>query len=782
MDNIIKIFLRETGGLAELSKTIPLYVGMYNTAILDVYVPESLVSESISVKVGTILTADDGTKATTDSIPMAFKENVTICQQNYTVYELNPFPANFLTYAGIQDIIVNIVELEDEEVESVVTTQIAEIDVLDSALIPDEELSTSAVDQFNARITTNEQNIATNTENIAANTGQIAQNTEDISENAQKIAEIEEKMSTGENYIGSLTVSTLTGIETALNNLVQQVESRQPANGDVVMVTLEVTGGTDEIYKYFYTADGWQNYQMPAIESASNTDKGIIQGTLGENRNTQVDITGGKINAIYVKDNNNTLRDVREYTNTNKTSIDNIISGTTKVGYAQKTDDDANGNNIVDTYLTKNAGVTKTEMKEYALPREFNDLFYLGKDSSNNPIISADKPTQAITFTKNIWEIGTYPLINATYMSDASFELSNKNSYQFNVFISSDTDVTTQFRLDFVLAGENFSTELSNEVVMTANNVYKVQFNSNFNELEGVIDYDGGGFTVILSVVSTSTADINYTIYQNSTYVSTFNLNTNKYTIDLQTGYLGEINRVVREGWEITQGTITFNLQADYFTYQLHDNTLVSFQLTYAGTDLTKELQLMDGNEEIHIKTPYNSTAFNDRPTAEDFQQLSVVASGGVTTIEFIGLVQTISNYGTSIIVLEDDLSAKLNKNLGSANSGKFLQVNSNGEIVPVTIDHENDVIEGYYYNDRFYADVQHEQMLIGERGKIYIDLVSNREYRYDGANYVVLTALIDDTQESSTTTYSSYKMGQIFVLTANNFDSEYIDDLMEEN
>lgn len=785
MDNIIKIFLRETGGIAELSKTIPLYVGMYNTAILDVYVPNSLVSESISVKVGAILTANDGTKATTDSIPMTFKENASVYNQNYAIFELNPFPANFLTYAGIQDLIVNIVTLDDEEVESVVTTQIAKIDVLDSSLIPDETLSTSAVDQFNARITVNEQNISTNTENIGANTEQIAQNVLDIAQNSQDIADIQQNYTTNENPVGSITVATLTGIETTLNNYVQQVMSRAVAKGDVVMVTLEISGQTDEIYKYFYTASGWKSLKMPAFESASNTDKGIIQGTLGENKNTQVDIAGGKINAVYVKDNNGTLRDTREYINTNKTSIDNIISGTTKVGYAQKTDNDANNNNIIDTYLTKNAGVTKTEMRDYALPREFNDIFYLGENDTNQPIISENMPEQAITFTKTIATIGTYDLIIAEYVSNANFELSKKNSYQAVFYISANTNTTVQFRLDLIGGGSpiTLNTELSNEIVMTANNIYKVQFNANFNEIDNVYKYGtDGGLQVVLSVVSTSSASVTYTIYQNSTYISSFNLNTNKYTINIQQGELGEIPSISVDGYEIDAGTISFEMYDDLNL--LKNNTLVAFKLAYSGTSLDKYLQLVDefGGEEYHLKTPYNTSAFNDRPKASDLKQTRINISSGVTTIEFIGLVKVIEGYGTTIIVQEDDLSAKLDKNLGGANSGKFLQVNSSGEIVPVAIDHENDVIEGYYYNDRFYADAQHEQMLIGERGKIYIDLVSNREYRYDGTNYVVLTALIDDTQESSTTTYSSYKMGQIFVLTANNFDSEYIDELMEEN
>lgn len=779
MDNIIKIYLRQTGGLAELSKTIPLYVGMYNTAILDVYVPTTLISESVSVKVGAILTADDGTKATTDSLPMTFKENATVYGEDYNVYELNPFPANFLTYAGIQDIIVNIVTLDEEEVESVVTTQICQIDVLDSALIPDEELSASAVDIFNARITTNEQNIATNTDNISSNTRQIEQNVLDIAQNSSDIAYLEEHMTTGETPIGSLTVSTLTGIETQLNNLVQTVMDRSPVNGDVVMVTLEISGQTDEIYKYFYTASGWQHYQMPPIESASNTDKGIIQGTLGQNLNTQVDITGGQIANIYVKDNTENLRNIREYTNTTSTRVDNIVNGTTKVGYAQKADKDANGNQIIDTYLTQSAGVTKTQMREYALPREFNDVYFLNK-VGNQAKFTRNKPTTAVTFTSTQGAIGTYQILSANYETDATFQLSSKNSYSAVYYISADVDVRCQFRLDTYTAYPNLlNTELSNEFNMTANNVYKVQFNSNFNDLDEPVD-NITGVQANLSVVLTSTDTIHFTIYSTPDYLGTFNLNTNKYTINIQTGDLGEIPSIAVDGYEVSTNIITFEMHDDL--HLMKNNTLVAFKLSYEGTDTSKYLQLVDyfgSNEEYHLKTPYNTDAFNDRPTVNDFKQTSVVTSAGITTISFVGLVRVIEGYGTEIIVNEDDISGKLDKNLGSANAGKFLQIDNSGNIQPVTI--PSDIVEGYYYNTHFYADAQHEQMLIGERGKIYIDLATNLEYRYDGQNYVALTVdLIDDSQESATTTYSSQKIGNTFVFTINYLTDNDVDEIYQ--
>lgn len=651
MDNIIKIILRQTGGLAELIKTIPLYVGMYNTAVLDVYVPESLVSENISVKVGAILTANDGTKATTDSIPMAFKENTTLYGQNYSVYELNPFPANFLSYAGIQDLVVNIVTLENEEVDSVVTTQISKIDVLDSSLIPDEELSTSAVDQFNARITANEQNISTNTENIGANTEQIAQNVLDIAQNSQDIADIQQNYTTNENPVGSIIVTTLTGIETVLNNYVQQVMSRAVAKGDVVMVTLEISGQTDEIYKYFYTASGWKSLKMPAFESASNTDKGIIQGTLGENKNTQVDITGGKVNAIYVKDANGVLRDIREYANTTKQSIDSIISGATKVGYSQKTDNDANNNNIVDTYLTKNAGVTKTEMREYALPREFNDIYYLGKDGTDT-IISNQKPATSLTWSESVVGIGTHEILSAEFISNASFELSQKNSYQAVFYASSSVDKTCQFRIDVKYDNVTISTDLSNEFVMIANNVYKVQFNENFNALQDVINYDGTKtIEVVFSIVSTDSGTATITTYTNSTYISTFNLNTNKYTIETQSGYLGEIVEINVAG-TLDNGIATFEIDRT-----LYNNTLIKFVLSYEGGTLNDYIKFVDSatSEEYFVKTPYNT---NGRPQVKDLLQTSVEIAQNLVNIEFVGLVSIIEGYGTQIEVNMDNLTS----------------------------------------------------------------------------------------------------------------------------
>lgn len=47
-----------------------------------------------------------------------------------------------------------------------------------------------------------------------------------------------------------------------------------------------------------------------------------------------------------------------------------------------------------------------------------------------------------------------------------------------------------------------------------------------------------------------------------------------------------------------------------------------------------------------------------------------------------------------------------------------------------------DDSIEGYYYNGAFYEDSEHTTIITGERGKIYIDLTSNKSYRWTGSVY----------------------------------------------
>lgn len=51
-----------------------------------------------------------------------------------------------------------------------------------------------------------------------------------------------------------------------------------------------------------------------------------------------------------------------------------------------------------------------------------------------------------------------------------------------------------------------------------------------------------------------------------------------------------------------------------------------------------------------------------------------------------------------------------------------------------------DDVVEGYYYNEKFYTTAAHTVEITGETGKIYMDLSTNVSYRYGGSAYVAIT------------------------------------------
>ena len=118
-----------------------------------------------------------------------------------------------------------------------------------------------------------------------------------------RVNNLEQSAYGGETPIGTYPSSTTLPTSEQLTAFVQQEVSRAPKLGDVVLFTQIVTGGTDKSYKFMYTATGWSNYVIPTVESATNTDKGILQGTLGDTTgNVQVSIIGGKVADILVKD------------------------------------------------------------------------------------------------------------------------------------------------------------------------------------------------------------------------------------------------------------------------------------------------------------------------------------------------------------------------------------------------------------------------------------------------------------------------------------------------
>ena len=138
---------------------------------------------------------------------------------------------------------------------------------------------------------------------VNTNSDAIAANTAGINKNKDDIAKLEQAAYGGETPIGTYPSAATLPTDAQLTAFVQQEVSRAPKLGDVILFTQIVTGGTDKSYKFMYTATGWSNYVIPTVESATNTDKGILQGTLNDaSGNIQVSIVAGKVADILVKD------------------------------------------------------------------------------------------------------------------------------------------------------------------------------------------------------------------------------------------------------------------------------------------------------------------------------------------------------------------------------------------------------------------------------------------------------------------------------------------------
>lgn len=96
-----------------------------------------------------------------------------------------------------------------------------------------------------------------------------------------------------------------------------------------------------------------------------------------------------------------------------------------------------------------------------------------------------------------------------------------------------------------------------------------------------------------------------------------------------------------------------------------------------------------------------------------------------------------VSAYGTAVSIPSTaaDVNAVAISAVG-ASSG-VAPLNASGKIdstyLPSYVD---DVIEGYYYNNKFYKESTHTTEITGETGKIYIDLSTDKVYRYGGTAY----------------------------------------------
>jgi hypothetical protein len=164
--------------------------------------------------------------------------------------------------------------------------------------------------------------------------------------------------------------------------------------------------------------------------------------------------------------------------------------------------------------------------------------------------------------------------------------------------------------------------------------------------------------------------------------------------------------------------------------------TLATVATTGAYADLTGKPTLAT------VATSGSYTDLTDKPTIptvdSSYSASSTNAQSGVAVAEAIATVTT-----TSIGAVPTSLVG--------ANSG-VAQLDSNGKVpssqLPSYVD---DIVEGYLYNGTFYEDAQHTTAITGETGKIYVDLSTNKTYRWSGSVYVEISESLALGETSST-------------------------------
>lgn len=96
-------------------------------------------------------------------------------------------------------------------------------------------------------------------------------------------------------------------------------------------------------------------------------------------------------------------------------------------------------------------------------------------------------------------------------------------------------------------------------------------------------------------------------------------------------------------------------------------------------------------------------------------------------------------NVQQAIIEVQDNLNNFSN----NYNTEKvdFVKLDTNGKVpssqLPSYVD---DVIEAYLFEAKMYRDEAHTNLIVAESGKIYIDLPTNKQYRWGGSQYVIIS------------------------------------------
>lgn len=676
---------------------------------------QTVASNAVSVGMEQVLSRSGKVKSTRPYY-LFYVKTLSKDGVEYALFE-RLLPQEFTAFAGagvnapkmiINAVVTQFVNSTDDTptVTRLITSQTVSFDVLPSARIADTETVTpSTLDEVIGRLNTL---VSTKQNKVDGDlhyrptdgstptvVGAINYNLSTTENNELLINELGDKLTTEKNRIDNLS-NAVSDLQTGEYYVGQYNSNTQPMTGDVggqadastsdiltayvqaqgetlqvgdvVLWVWNTPTETDRIYKCYYTSRGWSFYELPAMQLATNSASGLVQGTGGGDFNLPVwvNITAGKVQDILVKINGS-FKSIGTLIPTLKSRQDGIIDGSLSVGVATKAISDAYGNMIDETYLTKTAGATKDFVQQYALPSQFNDISYLTPNGYTKDATVLDENEFDPV---DLNSIGNKQIFAIEGEFQGSFELSSKNSASTDIWVSlyDENKLLDYVNYQFTLVTEVLyddvwvllSSEIANILLAGNNEPQMLKFAQNFDGLDnqvlkisdGQIDpANGKTFRQTLSVLSENSTLRSMQVVSNTATTSRFSLNTNTHTIRVGQGLLGEMPIYEITGTQ-SGNTFAFGLPADT---QIADKTNVQFVLTFPSTDISgKSFTVLKDTQPIVLETPYANSAVQ---TTDNFSQAYTRKVGATTVMKFTAVVRVDEQGDITATVSEDSLT-----------------------------------------------------------------------------------------------------------------------------
>ena len=307
---------------------------------------------------------------------------------------------------------------------------------------------------------------------------------------------------------------------------------------------------------------------------------------------------------------------------------------------------------------------------------------------------------------------------------------------------------------DTLVSGENIKT-INGVSVLGSGNI-EISSGGTYTGGEGISIEDG----VISNTYGYQSGDLriyNYVIQSADTLVTLQNnlepIITEMYSdLSASTDLSGLL--VLGKGYGLNGRTSTLDKYAGVYqveSYGRNSKKITLVQITNSQYDINT------GNSYTNLNLTEGAVISGQFDTSTGVDELTIsITEPNVKVVQYL---DTNVNYTTPYTPLYsgspatkkyvDDLSDEIYNNV----NGNFIPVGSKGEANGVASLDSNgkvpssqlpsyvdDVIEGYYYNGQFYSDSAHTQLITPETGKIYVDLDTNKTYRWGGTTYVEIS------------------------------------------